>query len=63
MPPETAASIVPQPSEVLDLGEALILAGAPTSNMLRLEVKEDGTVVFELPPSEVGHASRPRSRC
>lgn len=49
-----SAAVVPQPSEILDLGEALILAGMPTSGLLRLEVKEDGKVHLELPREEVG---------
>ena len=49
-----AATLIPQPSEILDLGDALILAGLPTSGLLRLEVKESGKVHLELPRDEVG---------
>ncbi|MFY0406325.1 molybdopterin cofactor-binding domain-containing protein [Solicola sp. PLA-1-18] len=49
-----SAAVVPQPAEILDLGDALILAGLPTSGLLLLEVREDGTVRLELPRSEVG---------
>ncbi|MCE7007241.1 molybdopterin-dependent oxidoreductase [Kibdelosporangium philippinense] len=45
---------LPAPAELADLGEILILAGAPTANMLVLEVNPDGTVEFQLPRSEVG---------
>lgn len=49
-----SASVVPQPAEILDLGDALILAGMPTSGLLRLEVRENGEVHLELPREEVG---------
>jgi isoquinoline 1-oxidoreductase beta subunit len=55
--PGSAEAVVPsppQPADVLDLGDVLILAGTPTSHMLVLEVAEDGTVTFELPRAEVG---------
>ncbi len=45
---------LPAPADITDLGDLLILAGAPTANMLVLEVKPDGTVEFQLPRSEVG---------
>jgi isoquinoline 1-oxidoreductase beta subunit len=45
---------LPAPADILDLGDVLILAGTPTSNMLVLEVTDDGTVQFQLPRSEVG---------
>jgi isoquinoline 1-oxidoreductase beta subunit len=53
----TADAVVPSlpaPADIRDLGEILILAGTPTSNMLVLEVADDGTVRFQLPRSEVG---------
>ncbi|MFC0113452.1 xanthine dehydrogenase family protein molybdopterin-binding subunit [Kibdelosporangium aridum] len=45
---------LPAPADITDLGDLLILAVAPTANMLVLEVKPDGTVEFQLPRSEVG---------
>jgi isoquinoline 1-oxidoreductase beta subunit len=48
------AALLPAVSEVLDLGDVLILAGAPTSHLLVLEVRDDGTVRFQLPRTEVG---------
>ncbi|MFI9201551.1 molybdopterin cofactor-binding domain-containing protein [Streptomyces sp. NPDC053048] len=44
----------PQPADLVDLGDLLILAGAPTAHMLVLRVGEDGTVTFRLPREEVG---------
>ncbi|WP_354644070.1 molybdopterin cofactor-binding domain-containing protein [Kitasatospora camelliae] len=50
-PPAAALPGVP---DLLDLGDALILAGAPTAHLLVLEVTEAGRVVLELPRAEVG---------
>ncbi|MGH3923361.1 MAG: molybdopterin cofactor-binding domain-containing protein, partial [Pseudonocardiaceae bacterium] len=44
----------PTPSDFYDLGDALKAAADPTSDMLRLEVKENGRIVLELPRAEVG---------
>jgi isoquinoline 1-oxidoreductase beta subunit len=55
--PSTAAAAIPTPpgpAEILDLGDILILAGAPTANMLVLEVTTDGRVRLQLPRAEVG---------
>ncbi|WP_285778724.1 molybdopterin cofactor-binding domain-containing protein [Microtetraspora sp. NBRC 13810] len=50
-----AGSSVPQPADILDSGDALILAGTPTAHlMLVLEVTESGEVRVELPRAEVG---------
>ena len=38
----------------MDLGDLLILAGAPTSDMLVLSVDEEGIAHFRLPRAEVG---------
>ncbi|WP_233289104.1 molybdopterin cofactor-binding domain-containing protein [Kitasatospora sp. MBT63] len=51
--PDQAAAL-PGVPDVLDLGEALILAGLPTAHLLVLEVTEAGRVVLELPRAEVG---------
>jgi len=44
----------PTPSDFYDLGDALKAAADPTSDMLRLEVRENGRIVLELPRAEVG---------
>ncbi len=44
----------PTPSDFYDLGDALKAAADLTSDMLRLEVKENGRIVLELPRAEVG---------
>ncbi|MGQ0773666.1 MAG: molybdopterin cofactor-binding domain-containing protein [Pseudonocardiales bacterium] len=44
----------PTPTDFYDLGDALKAAADPTSDMLRLEVKENGRIVLELPRAEVG---------
>ncbi|MGW3626389.1 molybdopterin cofactor-binding domain-containing protein [Streptomyces sp. NPDC000880] len=44
----------PAPADLVDLGDVLILAGAPTAGLLVLRVDEDGTVWFRLPREEVG---------
>ncbi|MEV6674287.1 molybdopterin cofactor-binding domain-containing protein [Streptomyces sp. NPDC051162] len=41
-------------ADIVDLGDILILAGAPTAHMLVLTVGEDGTATFRLPREEVG---------
>jgi isoquinoline 1-oxidoreductase beta subunit len=54
--PETAHAALRTPglADVADLGDVLILAGAPTAHMLVLEVRDDGTVRMQLPRAEVG---------
>ena len=56
--PGTAEAVVPtlpQPAEIMDLGDILILAGTPTEGALAvLSVGEDGVVTLELPRAEVG---------
>ncbi|QPP06591.1 xanthine dehydrogenase family protein molybdopterin-binding subunit [Streptomyces bathyalis] len=55
-PSEAQAAVPspPAPADILDLGDALILAGKPTSGLLVLKVDEEGTVHFRLPREEVG---------
>ena len=62
----TAAAIVSPPSaaaeeastsdltDVVDLNDGMTLAANPTSNLIRVEVHDDGTVSFALPRAEVG---------
>ncbi|MHA6793964.1 molybdopterin cofactor-binding domain-containing protein [Pseudonocardia bannensis] len=56
--PGTASALVPsppQPADVTDLGDILIMAGKPTEGLLiQLEIQEDGNVRVELPRMEVG---------
>ncbi|MEV6651975.1 molybdopterin cofactor-binding domain-containing protein [Streptomyces sp. NPDC051219] len=55
--PSTAHAVVPTPpapADLVDLGDVLILAGAPTAGMLVLRIGEDGLVRFRLPREEVG---------
>jgi isoquinoline 1-oxidoreductase beta subunit len=56
--PGTAQAVLPtlpQPAEIMDLGDILILAGTPTAGALAvLSVGEDGVVTLELPRAEVG---------
>ncbi|GAA5158765.1 MULTISPECIES: xanthine dehydrogenase family protein molybdopterin-binding subunit [Amycolatopsis] len=44
----------PEPADLLDLGDALTLAAAPTSGLIALQVNRDDTVSFALPRAEVG---------
>jgi isoquinoline 1-oxidoreductase beta subunit len=53
-PASAAIPSPPEPSDLLDLGEALILAGLPTSNLIAIGVNTDGTVSFAVPRAEVG---------
>jgi len=48
------AQALPGVPDIADLGDALILAGLPTSHLLVLEVTEAGRVVLQLPRVEVG---------
>ncbi|SDH82615.1 isoquinoline 1-oxidoreductase, beta subunit [Actinokineospora alba] len=51
---DAAVPTPPAPADLMDLGELLILAAAPTSNMLILTVESDGMVTLQLPRAEVG---------
>jgi isoquinoline 1-oxidoreductase beta subunit len=56
-PPSAARAAVPTPplpADVLDLGDVLILAAAPTANMITVAVGDDGRVGLALPRAEVG---------
>ena len=56
--PGTASAVIPsgpQPADVIDLGDILILGGKPTEDLLiRSRCVEDGRVTVELPRMEVG---------
>jgi isoquinoline 1-oxidoreductase beta subunit len=45
---------VPQPGDLMDLGDFLNLASQPTHHLMRLEITEAGLVQFEVPRAEVG---------
>jgi isoquinoline 1-oxidoreductase beta subunit len=51
---EAAIPSLPQPADVMDLGDALALAASPTSNLISIEINPDGTASFALPRAEVG---------
>ncbi|MGW0844845.1 molybdopterin cofactor-binding domain-containing protein [Streptomyces sp. NPDC002787] len=51
---DAAIPTLPAPADLVDLGDLLILAGAPTANMLVLTVDEEGIAHFRLPREEVG---------
>ncbi|MGY1781829.1 molybdopterin cofactor-binding domain-containing protein [Geodermatophilus sp. SYSU D01036] len=54
--PATAQALpsLPAPAELLDLGDALILAGKPTEDLIVVTVDERGRVGLALPRAEVG---------
>ncbi|WP_290054276.1 xanthine dehydrogenase family protein molybdopterin-binding subunit [Amycolatopsis solani] len=55
--PATAEAVVPtlpQPAEILDLGDVLTLSCVPTAGMLVLEMTSDGRARLQLPRAEVG---------
>ncbi|MFF1874962.1 molybdopterin cofactor-binding domain-containing protein [Streptomyces sp. CB03911] len=56
VPPPAAGVLpgLPGVPDVVDLGDALILAGLPTAHLLVLEVTAAGRVVLHLPRAEVG---------
>lgn len=45
---------LPQPGDLMDLGDFLNLASQPTYSVMRLEVTEAGQIYFEVPRAEVG---------
>jgi isoquinoline 1-oxidoreductase subunit beta len=51
---EAAVPSLPQPEEILDLGDMQDLAAAPTSGLITVLVNEDGTASFAVPRAEVG---------
>ncbi|WP_236788557.1 molybdopterin cofactor-binding domain-containing protein [Amycolatopsis sp. GM8] len=55
--PETASAAIPsppEPADLLDLGDALSLAAAPTSGLIAMQLNRDSSVSFALPRAEVG---------
>ncbi|HEX5121189.1 MAG TPA: molybdopterin cofactor-binding domain-containing protein [Pseudonocardiaceae bacterium] len=55
-PPRADAAIptLPEPEELFDLGDMQNLAAAPTSGLISVEVRSDGTAFFAVPRAEVG---------
>ncbi|MGH8960186.1 MAG: molybdopterin cofactor-binding domain-containing protein [Jatrophihabitantaceae bacterium] len=55
-PQDAQASIpsLPEPSDLMDLGDLLVLAALPTSNLIAIGLDDDGAASFALPRAEVG---------
>lgn len=53
-PTQASAVTAPVPADLLDLNDVLTTAAQPTSQLIKVEVHEDGTASFELPRAEVG---------
>jgi len=51
---DAAVPSLPQPEEIFDLGDLQNLAAAPTSGLISVELKTDGTAFFAVPRAEVG---------
>ncbi|MQA97194.1 MAG: molybdopterin-dependent oxidoreductase [Streptosporangiales bacterium] len=53
-PADLPVPSLPQPEEIVDLGDVQNLAAAPTSGLITVRVHEDGTASFAVPRAEVG---------
>jgi isoquinoline 1-oxidoreductase beta subunit len=53
-PADAAVPSLPQPEEIFDLGDLQNLAAAPTSGLISVELRTDGTAFFAVPRAEVG---------
>lgn len=51
---DAAVPSVPQPADIFDLGDLQNLAAAPTSGLITVQLKSDGTAYFAVPRAEVG---------
>ncbi|WP_350280769.1 molybdopterin cofactor-binding domain-containing protein [Kribbella sp. HUAS MG21] len=51
---DAAIPSLPQPENIFDLGDLQNLAAAPTSGLITVEIKGDGTAHFAVPRCEVG---------
>jgi isoquinoline 1-oxidoreductase subunit beta len=51
---DASVPTLPQPEEILDLGDMQNLAAAPTSGLISVRVDADGTASFAVPRAEVG---------
>ncbi|WP_167004208.1 molybdopterin cofactor-binding domain-containing protein [Mumia sp. ZJ430] len=54
LPGEAEAAALPQLTDFLDLNDMMTVAALPTSHLITVEVRPDGTVAFSLPRAEVG---------
>src|SRR5215472_16060996 len=45
---------LPQPEQIVDLGDMQDLAAAPTSHLITVVVNSDGTASFAVPRAEIG---------
>ncbi|MFI6708973.1 molybdopterin cofactor-binding domain-containing protein [Nonomuraea sp. NPDC050478] len=53
-PAGAGAPAAPELTELVDLNDLMTAAALPTSNLISVEVRQDGTVAFALPRAEVG---------
>ncbi|MFF0339994.1 molybdopterin cofactor-binding domain-containing protein [Kribbella sp. NPDC004875] len=53
-PADAAVPSLAQPEDVFDLGDLQNLAAAPTSGLITVELRTDGTAYFAVPRAEVG---------
>ncbi|PXY26567.1 isoquinoline 1-oxidoreductase [Prauserella sp. PE36] len=53
-PASAAIPSLPGPADIIDLGDALTLAAAPTSGLIAIQLNRDGSVSFAVPRAEVG---------
>ncbi|HEY3507615.1 MAG TPA: molybdopterin cofactor-binding domain-containing protein [Kribbella sp.] len=53
-PADAAVPSLAQPADVFDLGDLQNLAAAPTSGLITVELRTDGTAHFAVPRAEVG---------
>jgi isoquinoline 1-oxidoreductase beta subunit len=51
---DAAIPTLPQPEQIFDLGDMQNLAAAPTSGLISVQLKSDGTAYFAVPRTEVG---------
>ncbi len=58
VPPPAGLPTSPQPADLIDLGDLLILAGLPTANMLSLQITPTGKARFQLPRQENGQGTQ-----
>ncbi len=58
VPAPAGLPTLPQPADVVDLGDLLILAGLPTANMLYLRITPAGKAQFQLPRQENGQGTQ-----
>ncbi|HWD80103.1 MAG TPA: molybdopterin cofactor-binding domain-containing protein, partial [Kribbella sp.] len=53
-PADAAVPSLPQPVDVFDLGDLQNLAASPTSGLITVQMRTDGTAYFAVPRAEVG---------